>query len=475
MQNLLPRQKLKDFIKRYGTVSCEDIKRCESFLRDSCGGDYKREIFILVNAIREGVPKELLSPPVGLPLESVSTRLIQRLFENQGIDKRLAQWAVQSWGTALGVEIVLDDTPETEQIDTSSTTPPNISATHKKTKKPAIEQPTSLPESDNLLRTLTGHQDWILSIAYSPDGKTLASSSFDATVKLWEVATGQLLRTFKGPDKKPEDKKPEDKKPEDWVFAVTYSPKGRTLASASRDNTVKLWSIETGKELFTLKQGSGRWGKTEVYSVAYSPDGEVLAAANKDGIIKLWDAITGEKIRTLKGHEDWVLYVTYSPDGYTLASASRDNTIKLWDFKKGKLLRTLQESNRQKAERLKPNHAGPEHSVSLLAYSPDGNTLVSASYEQPIKIWDIDKGRELRTIKSHGTVYSIAYSPNGQTLASGHTEEMGSSIKLWEVDTGSLINTLYGHESRIESLAYSPDGQTLASASYDKTIKLWKM
>lgn len=473
MQNL-PRQKLQDFIKRYGTVSCEDTKRCESFLRDSCGGDYKREIFILVNAIREGVPKELLNPPAGLPLESVCTRLIQRLYENQGIDKRLAQWAVQSWGTALGVEVVLD-TPETEQIDTSSTTPPNKSATHKKTKTPVVEQPRILPESDNLLRTLTGHQDWILSIAYSPDGQTLASSSFDATVKLWEVATGKLLRTFKGPEKKPEDKKPEDKKPEDWVFAVTYSPKGRTLASASRDNTVKLWSIETGKELFTLKQGSGRWGKTEVYSVAYSPDGEVLAAASKEGIIKLWDPMTGDKIRTLKGHEDWVLYVTYSPDGYTLASASRDNTIKLWDFRKGKLLHTLQSPNPRESEN--QGYKSPElkYSVSRLAYSPDGNILASASYNQPIKLWDIGEGRELRSIEGHSTVYSIAYSPDGQTLASGNTVETGSYIRLYDVNTGEEISTLYGHKSRIESLAYSPDGKILASASYDKTIKLWKM
>jgi WD40 repeat protein len=448
MQNLLT-QALQEFIKLHGTLLAHDHKRCESFLRDKCGDDHKREIFILINASREGVTKELLNPSPGLPLETVCSTLVQRLYDNLGIKKEFAEWAIQTWGTALGVAVSFQ-TP-------TYGTPPPVSAKLKFGQFKTEVEPPPLPESDNLLRTLHGHKDWVVSVAYSPDGRTLASASFDTSVRIWDTRTGRLLRTIM--EYKEGPKKGHREGHSDWVFAVAFSPRGGTLASASRDNTVRLWNTKTGKGLFTLKQG-GRMAKTEVFSVAYSNDGRTLASASKDNMIQIWDNFTGEKLGTLKGHGDWVFHVAYSPDGYTLASASRDNTVKLWEVSTGYNLRTLE---------------GHNNGVLCLSYSPDGNTLVSASYDQTIKFWDVQKGQEIRTLSGHGSVYSIVYSPDGNILASGNTEETGSTIKLWDAHTGKLLRTLYGHKSRIGAIAYSPDGHTLASASYDKTIKLWKL
>ncbi|MFN7384702.1 MAG: protein kinase domain-containing protein [Dolichospermum sp.] len=372
---------------------------------------------------------------------------------------------------------------------------------------------------ENLLQTLTGHSHSVISVAYSPDGQTLASGSSDKTIKLWNVKTGKLLQTLKGHSS--------------WVTSVAYSPDGQTLASGSGDNTIKLWDVNTGNLLQTFTGHS-----SSVNSVAYSPDGQTLASGSGDKTIKLWDVKTGNLLQTLPGHSGWVRPVAYSPDGQTLASGSQDDTIKLWNVKTGNLLQTL------------PSHS---YEVNSVAYSPDGQTLASGNFDNTIKIWQLvasiskapvqqpqsqvsqpvistppsqpvtipapqttipvknTKLRKLliaailgligtqiygyalysvfpinpisiianlfsgisleKTLKGHfNWVRSVAYSPDGQTLASGSDD---NTIKLWNVNTGNLLQTFTGHSDLVWSVAYSPDGQTLASGSWDKTIKLW--
>jgi WD40 repeat protein len=165
----------------------------------------------------------------------------------------------------------------------------------------------------SLVRTLEGHTDIVLSVAFSPDGKLLASGSDDKTIKLWEVATGSLVRTLEGHT--------------DNVCSVAFSPDGKLLASGSADKTIKLWDVATGSLVRTLK------GHTRgVISVAFSPDGKLLASGSDGGTIELWDVATGSLVRTLKGHTDLVRSVAFSPDGKILASGSADGTIKLWDI-----------------------------------------------------------------------------------------------------------------------------------------------
>ncbi len=276
---------------------------------------------------------------------------------------------------------------------------------------------------------LEGHRGSVYSLAWSPDGKTLASASGDKAIKVWSV-DGKVLRTLL--------------EHSDSVRSVTWSPDGKTLASASWDSTIKLWSFD-GKVLRTLLGH-----KEKVNSVAWSPDGKTLASASKDRRIKLW-SFDGKVIRTLPGHENTVNSVAWSPDGKTLASASWDNTIKLWSFD-GKVLTTIK-----------------EHRVTSVSFSPDGKTLASANRDNTIKLWSFD-GKELATLKGHSDwVNSVAWNSNGQSLASGSNDK---TIKLWSLDNQEL-KTLKGHEEKINSVAWSIDGKTLASASDDKTIKLW--
>ena len=228
------------------------------------------------------------------------------------------------------------------------------------TPKPA-PPPTPKPQNWRLVHTLKGHSSSVVSVAISPDGETLASGSRDNTIKLWNLATGQQIRTLQGHS--------------DSVYSVAISTDGQTLASGSADNTIKLWNLATGREIVTLKGHSD-----SVYSVAISPDGVTLASGSVDNTIKLWNLATGQEIRTLHGHSGWVWCIAISPNGMTLASASGDTTIKLWNLATGQEICTLY------------GHSSLFYSV---AFSPDGWTLVSGSDDSTINIWRCDRSAKM--------------------------------------------------------------------------------
>jgi WD40 repeat protein len=304
-----------------------------------------------------------------------------------------------------------------------------------------------------LERTLSGHTDGVDTIAFSPDGKLLASGSTDSQIqaaestdkeiKLWDVASGSLRQTLAGHKR--------------VVFGVVFSPDGKLLASCSGDKTIKLWDVASG----TLKQtlsGHHSW----VLSVGFSPDGEVLASGSADCSVKLWDVASGALRKTLTfangvGFAGWVESVAFNPDGRLLALGMGDNTVKLLDMPIGTLGRTL---------------TGHTNVVTCVAFSPDGKLLVSGSDDNTVKLWDVASGAVRRTLigHSHG-VQRVAFSPDGILLASGSTDE---TIKLWDVASGNLRQTLAGHGGIVFSVAFSPDGKLLASGSEDKTIKLWR-
>ena len=279
---------------------------------------------------------------------------------------------------------------------------------------------------------LSGHNGAVWGVAFSPDGQTIASTSWDNTVKLWS-RDGRELKTLTGHSKE--------------VWGVAFSPDGQTLTSASGDNTVKLWQRD-GTLLKTLTGHS-----KEVYGVAFSPDGQTLASASGDNTVKLWHR-DGTLLKTLTSHEAAVWGVAFSPDGQTIASAGWDKTVKLWQ-RDGTLLKTL---------------TGHQAAVNALAFSPDGQTIASASNDKTVKLWSRE-GTELKTLEGHDDdIWGINFSPDGQTFASASGD---NTVKLWSRD-GTLLKTLEGHDDEVWSVSFSPDGQTIASAGDDKTVRLWQ-
>jgi WD40 repeat protein/energy-coupling factor transporter ATP-binding protein EcfA2 len=275
------------------------------------------------------------------------------------------------------------------------------------------------------------------SVAFSPDGKTLATGCRDGAVKLWDAASRQELATLIGHSAS--------------VHAVAFSPDGKTLATACEDKTVRLWDVASHQELVALT------GHTDgIYTVAFSPDGKTLATGSTDLTVKLWDAASHRELATLKGHIDGVFAVAFSPDGRTLATGSEDYTVKLWDVASHRELATLK---------------GHEGTIYGVAFSPDGRTLATGSEDYTIKLWDVASRRELDTLKGHtDDVDSVAFSPDGRTLASSSDD---GTVKLWDVTSHQEPATLTGHTDSVFTVVFSPDGRTLATSSDDGTAKLW--
>jgi WD40 repeat protein len=297
----------------------------------------------------------------------------------------------------------------------------------------------SSPQSDRPeLLLQIGHSAQVFSVAFSPDGKKLASGSMDNTVILWDLATGKPEKILKGHT--------------GWVLSVAFSPDGRKLASGSRDNTVILWDINSGRAEKILK------GHTSiVFSVAFSPDGKKLASGSWDETVILWDIDSGKVEKILKDHKGNVNSVAFSPDGRKLASGSADNTVILWDLATGK------------AEKILKGHT---EQVWVVAFSPDGRKLASVSWDRTVILWDLDNGRAEKKLKGTVAVLSIAFSPDGKKLALGLSDNM---VILWDLGSGKAEKILKGHASSVRSVSFSPDGRKLASGSADNTVILWDL
>jgi WD40 repeat protein len=288
-----------------------------------------------------------------------------------------------------------------------------------------------------LLQALTGHTSVVSSILFSSNGKLLASASFDHTIRLWDAASGALLHTLEGHPS--------------FAQLIAFSPNGKLLASTSRDNDIKLWDTASGVLLQTLKRHL-----STVTAVAFSPDGRLLVSASYSNALALWETASGVLLRTLDGHSDGALAVAFSPDGKQLVSSSIDRTVKLWNPASGVVFQTLK------------GHLG---TVRHVAFSPDGRLLASASDDKTVKLWDTASGVLLQSLEGHSNIIiGIAFSPDGMQLVSASDDH---TLKLWDATSGVLFQTLGGHLDKITAVAFSPDGKLLASASNDKTIKLW--
>jgi WD40 repeat protein len=281
------------------------------------------------------------------------------------------------------------------------------------------------------------------SVAFSPDGQTLAVGYDDErggdrrTLQMWDLQTRRVRATLPGHAS--------------MVYAVTYTPDGRTVISAGHDHTVRLWDAATGKPQQTLSGHTDR-----VQCLACSPDGRTLASGGRDRTVRLWDLTTGNERLKLVGHTGNVHRVVFSPDGVTVASAGDDGTVRVWDAATGATVRLL------------PGTV----TLSALAYAPDGRTLATADKTGLVRLWDPVTGVERARLQGHkGNVPALVYSPDGKTLASGGADR---TVRLWQAATGQALLTLDGLPEYPHCLAFSLDGRTLAAALHDGTVKLWR-
>ncbi|MEV2211069.1 AAA family ATPase [Streptomyces sp. NPDC050997] len=313
-----------------------------------------------------------------------------------------------------------------------------------------------------LATPLLGHTGAVYLTSFSPNGKLLATASYDRTVRLWNVADPSRPRPLGKPLTGHTS----------WVSSAVFSPDGKTLASAADDGTIRLWDVRDPAHPKSL--GAPLTGhKGTIYLVAFSPDGSTLASAGEDHTVRLWDVRhprAPKSLGALTGHRAAVRSVAFSPDGRTLAAGGDDHTIRLWD--------TTDPQDPRRFDTKLAGHTGTVHSV---AFSPDGSTLASGGADDTVRLWDVSdprRGAQLGTpLSGHtGPVWSVAFSPDGSELAAGSAD---STASLWNVSDpaypSQVGEPLAGSSGEMYAVGFSPDGRTLATGSGDSKVRLWSV
>jgi WD40 repeat protein/transcriptional regulator with XRE-family HTH domain len=289
-----------------------------------------------------------------------------------------------------------------------------------------------------LYRVWQAHTGMVWSLAFSPDGRTLATGSHDGSIKSWDLESGALLWTG-------------------WhtnnINRVAFAPDGSLLASSGTDAAVRLWDPRRGMHLETLPHPD------PVCAIAWSPDGRLLVTGDIEGCIRLWEIQKSQPatcIAAIAEHTDWVIALAFAPDGSALASASWDLTINLWEVPSGRLRQTF---------------TGHTDRIQSLAWSSDGHTLASSSRDTTIWLWDIERDGARVALQGHtAEVYSVAFTPDSYNLLSSSDD---GSLRLWDVASGQCVRVMQGYTASFLDIDWSPDGRQLASGGTDMLVTIW--
>jgi WD40 repeat protein len=331
---------------------------------------------------------------------------------------------------------------------------------------------TSGGSPDELLR-FEGARYWVESVAVSPDGGRVATGSgqplqpekeeADFSVRLWDLRSGKELQRFLGH--------------KHWVMSVAFSPDGRRILSGSYDNTVRLWEVDGGKLLHVFR------GHTErVRSVAYAPDGRHALSGSYDKTMRLWDVAAGRQVHCFQGHTHWVMSVALSADSRRALSSGFDQSVRLWDVEvetearrglAGGLFHHIWRLWGGRSRRELARLLGHSNNVTTVAFSPDCRRALSGSIDKTVRLWDLATRREVRRFEGHSRgVMSVAFSPGGRRVLSGG---MDNRVFLWDVETGQPLYRHEGHTDVVTSVAFTPDGRQALTGSADKTVRLWRL
>jgi WD40 repeat protein len=286
------------------------------------------------------------------------------------------------------------------------------------------------------LRDYLEHQGWVLAVAFSPDGKTVATSSWNPTARLWDVATGKPIGsplTHQG-----------------RVHALAFSPDGKTVLTGGDDCTARLWEAATGKPV-----GAPLTHQGPVHAVAFGPDGKTVLTGSDDQTARLWEATTSKPIGAPLRHQGPVQAVAFSPDNRRVLT-SADNTARLWEAATGKPIGTP---------------LTHEYGVNAVAFSPDGKTVLTGSQDRTARMWEATTSKPIGPPFRHeGGVSAVAFSPDGRTVLTGSQDH---TARLWHAATGMPIGAPLRHPKAVRRLAFRPDGKAVLTISWDKTARLW--
>jgi WD40 repeat protein len=287
-------------------------------------------------------------------------------------------------------------------------------------------------------RTIAGHADVVLFVAFSPDGQQIFSGSFDQTAKIWDLASGRELFALTSGGKT------------GLNGPVSFSRDGKRVVTGDEEGRVRIWDVASGRQL-----GSFRAHSAATASVAFSPDGTLVVTGGNDNTAKLWKATRGRHLRTFKGHTALVSFVAFSPDGLRIVTCSEDGTAKVWDV-----------ADDENAITFTAHTQG----VLCAAFSPDGNHIVTGGRDHMVRVWDALTASELRKLDHNLSISSVACSHDGQRIAAGSEDP---TVKVWDVASGQELYALKGHTEEVASVAFSPDNKRLVSGSLDQTVKVW--
>jgi WD40 repeat protein len=290
-------------------------------------------------------------------------------------------------------------------------------------------------------QTLTGHSSYVNALAISPDGSQIISASADKSIKIWNLATGRIVRTLTGHTS--------------FVNALAISPDGQTLVSGGADRRIIFWNLATGDMLHRIE---GNFGF--INALAISPNGQLLASGGVDGVVRIWDLATARELSALSAHTASINAnaLLFSPDGQTVLSGSADTTVRVWDLALGKTRRAI---------------ATNSGFVNAIAVSPDGQLLYTAGVDRAIKVWDLVTGQEIGSLVGHTSfVNDLAISPDGKTLISASADQ---TIKIWNLETGILRDTLTGYGTHINYFVVSPDWRSILTGSGSRDIRTWQL
>ncbi|WP_414752159.1 hypothetical protein [Anabaena sp. CCY 9910] len=278
-----------------------------------------------------------------------------------------------------------------------------------------------------------GHQGWVRSVSFSPDGEYILTASDDCTARLWNLQGKQLI-SLQGH--------------EDTIWSANFSPDGKYMATASSDRTARLWNFR-GQQLAKIQGHQGY-----VRSVSFSPDGKYIATSSDDRTARLWN-FSGQQLAQFLGHQGTVWCVSFSPDGKHIATAADDRIVRLWNLK-GKLLVRF------------PGH---QDCVWDVSFSPDGQYIATASSDGTARLWNL-AGEQISRFRGHqDVVWSVRFSPNGKYIATASSDR---TARVWNLN-GQQLEQFPGHQDYVRSVSFSPDGKYIATASSDRTVRLWHL